>query len=292
MSMRDRTFARLLGLFLFSVLPVLAWAGDEANGAGECHELKLPVRWNFCVYRGEDDGARVVYFFHGLGGSEKSWSAPNGVGALLRDQWKLDGVRRPTVVTVSFGPQWLIAPRNGSKFGGLLEAFPTLVVPTVERKLPKVPDERVLLGESMGGFNATQVAFKLPKLFARVAVLCPPITEISPFADEAAITKFVEETGAKRELVEGAAKLSQAFFPTEEAWSKAAPLGLVAEADKDAIPPMQVSCGNRDEYGFYPGARKFGLVAKERELPVEWRPLLAAHCAMDTKSTADFLLAR
>lgn len=287
-----RRFVPVLGILFtfFFAAPALA-TDSPASDPVECHEQKFPVKWAFCIYAGEDSGERVVYFFHGLGHSEKTWGEKRGVGALLRDQWQLDGKKRPTVITVSFGPQWFIASRNGSKYGGLLEAFPVLVIPTVEAKLAKAPEERVLIGESMGGFNATQVAFKLPKLFARISMLCPPITEIGPFADEATITKFIEETGATRELVEGAAKLSQAFFPTQEAWDAAAPLNLVAKADAKTTPPLQVTCGNRDEYGFYPGSRKFALIARERGLDVQWRSLLAGHCAMDAKSTARFLLA-
>lgn len=281
-----------LFLVLSFVLPSALFATEPPQETVDCQEVTFPVKWKYCIYNGDDDGARVVYFLHGLGHSEKTWGGAKSVGALLRDQWRLDGKKRPTVISVSFGPQWLIAPRNGSKFGGLLEAFPALVVPAVEKKLAKAPEERVLLGESMGGFNATQLAFKAPKLFVKVSLLCPPITELGPFADEAAITKFVEETGAKRDLVEGAAKLTQAFFPTEEAWAAAAPLGLVAKAEKDGVPPLQVTCGSRDEYGFYPGSRKFALIARGRLLDIEWRSLLAGHCAMDSKSTSEFLLAK
>lgn len=292
--MHARRLLPLLGLFLavFFAAPA-AFATEPPREPVECTTLTFPVKWSYCVYAGEDDGARVVYFFHGLGQSEKTWGEAKSVGALLRDHWRLEGKKRPTVIAISFGPQWLVARRgNGSKFGGLLEALPSLIVPMVEKKLAKAPEERVLLGESMGGFNASQVAFKLPTLFSRVAMLCPPIAEISPFADEAAIAKFVEETGAKRELVEGAAKLTKAFFPTEEAWAEANPLNLVAKAEAKAVPPLQVTCGSRDEYGFYPGARKFALIGRGRSLDLQWRSLLAGHCAMDTKSTSEFLLAR
>jgi pimeloyl-ACP methyl ester carboxylesterase len=287
-------FHRWLFLLAVAAVPAGLFAGEPPRPAEpECQELTFPVKWAYCIYPGEDDGSRVVYFMHGLGHSEKTWGEKkDGVGALLRDQWALDGKKRPTVISVSFGPFWLIAPRNGSKYGGLLEAFPVLVIPTVEKKLAKVPDERVLLGESMGGFNATQLAFKASKYWVRSAMLCPPITELGPNASPEAIKKFVEETGAKPDLVENAVKLSKTFFPTDEAWADAAPLNLVAKADGRSVPPLQVTCGNRDEYGFYPGSRKFALTGLGRGLKLDWRSLLAGHCAMDAKATAAFLLAR
>lgn len=274
--MYQRT-AAFAALFLF----VLTTAAAHAERATECFDEK---GFTYCVTADKDKSDTYVYMLHGLGQSAKTWGTPLLTGALLEEQW---AEKAPTVINVSFGPTWLLAQKNGQKDSGLLEVFVGGVLPAIEKK-HGVPKHRRLLGESMGAFNALQLALKQGKLFERVAVICPPVVTPSPY-DADAIEKFIKETKANALLVKGAIALVRNFYETKDDYAKASPLALIETVDPKELPELYVSCGSKDDYGFFPGTKQFVKQAKERKIGVQWHPLLGTHCAMDAVSTAEFL---
>jgi len=97
----------------------------------------------------------------------------------VRSEWAKNHERVPTVISVSFGPVWLLAEKNGSPYSGLLNAFTEKVMPMLEAQLGGLHGRRLIVGESMGGFNTLQVALKT-RLFAKAAALCAPMAGVSP----------------------------------------------------------------------------------------------------------------
>lgn len=275
---------------LLLVVGTAAFATEPARLAADCGAAKAgPVSWKFCVYT--ETGSRnqdVLYYFHGRGLDEKAWGDDGYYTGMVRKAWQAHGAGAPTVIAISFGKDWLLVPKNKSPYSGLLDAFTAAVVPTMEARIGGVKGRRILLGESMGGFNGTAVALRTT-LFAKAALLCPPMTTLSPFATEAEIVAFIERTKASPEKVRGAIQLSRAFLPEPADYDAASPLQL-AEKASSATPPLYVSCGSYDEYGFFEGAERFAATARARGTKVAWRPLQGGHCAVDIESVAAFLL--
>jgi hypothetical protein len=151
------------GLALVSALALSACAGGRLITweATSCREFAGPRPWSACVTRTK--GSRnpdVLYYLHGGEDDERQWSKTTGYAELIRKRWQAKGFSPPAVAAVSFGRLWLLAEKNASPESGLFEEFTGTVMPTVESQLVERPRRRLLLGESMGGFNAAVLALK------------------------------------------------------------------------------------------------------------------------------------
>lgn len=278
----------LFSVFAFASLA--ASAVPQPKIKTKCVDSHQPVPWTYC--KSVTEGSRntdVLYHFHGKGLSAKTWAETDYYTSMVREEWARRGQQAPVVVAVSFGPIWLMVEKNKSPASGLFEVFTKVVMPTVEKTIPHFSGRRLAVGESMGGFNATQIALKAGDLFARVAILCPPIVEMSPFASKEEVEKFIVTTKAKPQLVEQIIQISRYFMPEEGDWKRSSPLGLAQTNLSWRSPKLYVSCGLYDEYGFFRGAEKFAEVGEQRGSRVQWRPLYGGHCAIDPPSLAAFL---
>lgn len=272
------------------VLFVFSSAVFAAPLKTECVNLTQPLPWSYCKTTTPGSHNRdLLYHFHGRGGSAKTWTDKDYYTELVRQEWTRRGFEPPTVVTVSFGPVWLLVEKNQSPASGLFEIFNKVVMPTVEKTLPRFSGRRLLVGESMGGFNATQIALKSGDLFAKVAILCPAIIEFSPFSSKEVIDKFITSHKAKPDLIEQLVQVARYFMPEEADWLKTSPLGLAQTNLGWRSPKLYLSCGFYDEYGFYRGTEKFASIAEAKGARVQWRPLYGGHCATDAVSVATFL---
>lgn len=143
----------------------------------------------------------------------------------------------------------------------------------------------------MGGFNAAQLYLKRGSLFKRAALLCPAITSISPFATKEEVDAYMKRTGAKPFNVLSAISLAKQFFPTAEEYNASAPLVVADKYLGPDSPPVHVSCGMQDGYGFQEGAKMFADLALDRKVPeATWQELEGGHCTFDAKAVADFIL--
>ena len=131
--------------------------------------------WKYCIHTNDrTSGSSYLYVFHSQDEDERFWSKGGGYPALLQKYWQEKSSKIPKVITISFGPLWLIAPKMTNENTGLLERFRDEVFNKIEGHLGR-PKRRFLLGESMGGLNVLSLALHLPQYFSRVASLCPPI---------------------------------------------------------------------------------------------------------------------
>jgi len=98
---------------------------------------------------------------------------------MVQAAWQHSGALPPTVVTVSYGPTWLLAPKGEQPDSGLLQDF-IEHLPVIKDGLG-APRRRLLLGESMGDLNALVAGLTYPAQFNKVAALCPGVYNLSPF---------------------------------------------------------------------------------------------------------------
>lgn len=256
----------------------------------ECYSVSTPVDWKYCVHTPQDGktNGNVAYLLHGRNLSEQTWNEESYFTGQIQQYWQTNKLIPPIVVSISFGPVWLLTPKGQSGVSGLLEVFTQTIIPEVEKRTG-LPKSRIVFGESMGGVNSTTLAVQSGHLFKRVGMMCPTIYQISPFQPLSEIQKFVNRTGADPKTITGIIQLAKIFFATEDEWKANDHFQLLEKLDPATAPEMYMSCGLYDAYGNYEGTEAFALKAKKKGLKLEWHPQYGGHCVIEVPSIAEFL---
>lgn len=276
---------------------VFSYAFDESEIRKEIEQERLRftcgadsvqgVGFRFCYRNIETTNSDdIIYFFHGLEGSEETWFTQYFGTLMIQKWWKHWGYR-PRIVTVSFGPQWLLV--DNSRYP-LLPLFVKGVLPLLESKVGGLrKGHRHLIGQSMGGFNAAEVSLKTAGIFNKVALLCPAIATVGPFDSSDKIEDYIRRTGASREKVQTMLQISRSVFIDQSDWTKHDPLLLLK---KPQIKKSRyfVSVGESDDYGFQEGAEEFVRISRHYKFQTRWIPVAGGHCQFNRKGTAHFFM--
>lgn len=277
--------ALILSLILLATTGSLARAA--AGTTTRCESRRTPVKYELCITRAAGStNPDLVYYFHESGARARSWSENYGA---LYGAWSRSGKEPPAVISISFGARWLLAfepPMGRSLATQLVER----ILPELEGGLGGLKGDRLLVGRSLGGFNAAFLALKHPGLFKRVALLSPALLSISPHAPLWTVYAFLKRTRAQTPRVLALTRVFALLFPTERSWTDASPLALANQSDLTHAPAFYVSCGTQDEYGFFEGARNLVTTLQRRGSAAEWQALSARHWAMDFEALAGFLV--
>lgn len=170
----------------------------------------------YCVHSAPQGvNGDVAYHFHGRNLDEQIWNDDTYYTALIQKHWADQGLKPPTVVTVSFGGVWLLTPKNGQTASGLLDTFTDEAIPEIEARIGK-PKRRLVFGESMGGLNALFAALIRPQLFSKAAALCPGVYLGTPFASWSDIKAFLTRTGADPKIIFGVRTLAKRYVATDK----------------------------------------------------------------------------
>ncbi|WP_415061204.1 alpha/beta hydrolase-fold protein [Bdellovibrio sp.] len=246
------------------------------------------ISFRYCYRNAEATTSNdIIYFFHGLGGSEETWFT-QCLGTLVIQKWWQFRGYRPRIVAISFGPQWLLV--NNKRFP-LLPLFTKGIMPFLEKKMGGLQGgRRHLIGQSMGGFSAAEVALRNPGLFSRVALLCPAITTVGPFSSSEEIENYIERTNANPRLVKRMLKISRGVFLNQRDWENHDPLRLLQKYSSAKRSKFYVSTGLSDGYGFLEGSEEFVDIAKDQSIISKWVPVPGGHCNFGRKATAYFIM--
>jgi pimeloyl-ACP methyl ester carboxylesterase len=243
---------------------------------------------SYCIYRARGGtNGDVVYHLHGRNLDAQIWNDDTYYTGLLQAQWQAGGILPPTVVTLSYGGTWLLAPKGAAPESGLLEDMMARIS-VIEKKLG-VPRRRILLGESMGGLNVLVAGLAYPDRFARIAALCPGVYQVSPYAPLGEIRAALARTGADPKISFGIWMLARRYYANDQEWRAASPLTLIEQASPRS-PALYLSNGLYDSYGNFEGTQALAKRAKARGVQTEWHPLYGGHCATDAVSLAAFLV--
>lgn len=265
--------------------------GAHAELDSRCATVDTPVPWAYCVHETVGSTSTdVVYHLHGAGENVYAY-VQKPEGELIRQAWAATGKPAPIVVSVSFGPFWLLASKNQSANSGLYDVFVRAVLPHIEQHVLKMPPTaRFLFGYSMGGYNGSQLYLKNPELFRKVVLGCPAFANVSPYASRRDIRAYIARTHADRRLVKWSLQISKVFYADDAAYALDAPIANAAAKLTPNHPPLHLSCGDRDEFGFYEGASLFRDAAAARGVNLTWEKMDGGgHCALDPASIANFL---
>jgi Predicted hydrolase of the alpha/beta superfamily len=261
-----------------------AWAANPNCSSRSWEELKV----KFCMGApAAGDSENLIVYFHGLGGNEREWFDKPAMKDIQKTL--LEKGFDPWIITVSFGPGWLLTEVPGSYelFSKTLDQ----ILPDIERQIrPAGFKKKFLIGASMGGFNTSQVLLKRSSAFDKYMLICPAITSVGPFSSNAEVTAYIFRTGANPRNVGFMIEWGTIEFPDVLEWNKHSPLIL---ADRVfMLPEVYISCGLRDEFGFQEGAEALYRKISAKSKRSMWIPIpQGRHCSYDKDSIIDFLLA-
>lgn len=244
----------------------------------------------YCVHRAAGGvNGDVVYHLHGRNLEAEIWNDPSYFTGMVQAYWQNAGLLPPTVISLSYGPVWLLAPKGPAEHSGLLDTiWPDIV--SIEGRVGK-PRRRLLMGESMGGLNSLVLGLSHAQHFDKVAALCPNVYQDSPFAPFSQIHAAMVRTGAEPRIAFGIWQLARAYVSNDEEWRRMSPLALIEGVAKHvARPILYLSGGLYDRYGLYEGTERLARRAAQLGLQTEWHPVYGGHCVIDIASLGAFLV--
>lgn len=251
----------------------------------ECGTLE---KWSYCVFDGENvDTNHHLYIFHGKDQNVLSWLDRDFYSGLLQQYWQDQKINPPRVIMVSLGPVWLLTPTYKNLQQSSIEQINTSLRQEIERTWG-APQKRTLLGVSMGALNALTYTLSFPQDFSKVAILCPPLYQISPHASWKELHQFLLDSGAQLRSLITLLGIGQYYFPTEKDWSEFSPLERLSKATAH-WPQFYVSTGVRDEFGNYQGVVSLVHLLRQQGAEVDWHSNSGDHCSIDTLSLANFI---
>jgi pimeloyl-ACP methyl ester carboxylesterase len=278
-------------IFLFVVSCLIGsttFAQVNVAAIQECAEQTFDdQKFDYCVYPTVDPKNHdLLIHFHGLAGSALSWQNEER-NADTRREIEALGKSVPTVVSISFGDLWLLTDikDHGDKYN----LFKNKILPFLEGKAGFKKDGRLLLmGESMGGFNALQLYLKDPQIFSRYMILCPALSQLNPWSSDEDVANFIDRTGASSFRVEFYMQVAKYNFSNMDEWNTNNPLYL-AKNHTSGLPPIYLSGDEHDQYGFYEGDKILYDLLTTRATEHKWNTIDGRHCQIDPKGVAQFL---
>ncbi len=281
-------FSLLLGVLFFAPL-TLAQNTSHIPKKLICGKATSSgIGWKYCLHEYPNSSRKVLYYLHGILGSEHDWKNHELERGIVR-RWIERGLKPPIVVSMSMGPVWLLTEKNKSKHSGGYEVFHQEILPTLKNKLGFKSEEDWLMGVSMGGFNASQLYFKNPSLFKKTALICPAMTTVDPYVNKQGFDDYIYRTGAIPFLVWLSQLITKEHIPDALDWPKHSPIDLGTKYFSRDSKPLYVSNGTRDEFGFHEGDIRLTRIAYERGVPITSHFFTGkGHCYVDSKPIADF----
>lgn len=272
--------------FLMLSFALVSVQGQAAQTCGT-KEISAGYSYDYCIQTTDRTKTQdVVYFFHGLGGNARTWFTQTQGTQWIEKKWSSQGYQ-PTIITISFGEIWLLV--NNEEFP-LITAFRDEMMPFLEGQIGGLgKGRRLLMGQSMGGFNSVQASLQMPGTFLKVVLMCPAITTVGPFDPPEAIERYIIRTKALRSRVNMMLDISREFFKTQEDWQRHDPLLLIKTFDPSIKQVYLVSTGMKDEFGFQEGSAEFVKAAKTQGVIASWLPVQGGHCVFDRDAVARFI---
>jgi len=269
------------GLFL---LATTLWSPlARAQGRVDCSTLQshiLKRNVHYCVqvpgsYDQKDASGQpkkfpVLYYLHGLGDNEQSFSRSGGWTLIedLRAQGKIGDF---LIVAPEGYASFYINSADGSE--RYSDFFLREFMPYIEKKYRVLPgrEARAITGISMGGYGALRFAFAYPELFSAVSA-----------QSAALILETPEQLNAMAQ--ERSQDIRDAFAPllgdpiNVAHWKANDPFNL-ARKNKAALRNTSIyfNCGQTDDYGFEKGAAALDKQLTSEGIAHEYRPYPGGH---------------
>ncbi len=271
------------------------------------YKIDSPIPFSFTIYENQknSDNNTVLYFLHGRGGDDGTWLRSHG--DLIR-YWEKLKKPIPIVIGVTLGEKWVLVPKNKSDKSGHLEYFLDTIIPHIEKKIHSAIKKRYILGISMGGHNAAQLVFRHPELFNKAAIISPSIYPFSIHSNDEKINQFCikvrEHNSGFRNLInyhifkkdticnniKTMINAQRVHTPDQTSWEINNIIDNMKKPSGATIPSIYISCGDKDEFGFYYGSLELARKALSLSYPVKMSIIKGCHTVMDDKEIAVFFI--
>lgn len=166
-------FGVLLGLNLQAQGKVLQNTIDSKTLGSEVnYQVYLPEAYEFTL-----TPFPIIYLLHGHGGSERDWFEAKwgNMGVILDSLILIEEIPPIIAITVDAGNSWYVDRKQHMETFYLNE-----FMPYVENTYRINSDERLLAGDSMGGYGALRFSLIHPDWFDEVILLSPASYEPYP----------------------------------------------------------------------------------------------------------------
>jgi enterochelin esterase-like enzyme len=220
---------------------------SKSLGAAVTYVAYLPAD-----YETSEAGYPVIYALHGMFENSSFWER-RGLAPLYDDLVKSGVAANAIVVTIDGGNNLFV---NSSK-GKYQDLVTRDLVEHVDRTYRTIPrrEGRALLGVSMGGYGALNIAFSHPGVFGAVAthsaMLLTTIPTVEAGARGGQMRAF---TGVFGEPVDPAI------------WKADDPLELAKTVDAAKVPALYFDCGGQDRYGLFAGNEALHKILDDRKI--------------------------
>jgi S-formylglutathione hydrolase FrmB len=213
----------------------------------------------------------VLYFLHGLGGSEQSLIEGGGWGVIqdLRQRHKIGDF---LVVALEGQDSFFINSADGKY--RYSDFFLKEFIPYIEThfRIIRGRASRGITGLSMGGYGALRFAFAYPELFSSVSAQSPAL-----------ITEPPKQLDTNLEMGGPLPRLLGRIFgsPIDRAhWERNNPF-VLARLRRSRLKHQFIyfNCGRQDEYGFAEGAEKLHKQLRAERVPHEFHLYPGGHDA-------------
>jgi S-formylglutathione hydrolase FrmB len=268
----------------FRLLPVLLALSSvvAAQGRIDCSSVNsriLKRAVHYCVqvpghYDAKDAQGQlrafpVLYYLHGLGDDEQSFSRSGG-WTLIEDLREHGKIGDFLIVAPEGGASFYINSADGRQ--RYSDFFLREFLPYMEKKYRVVPGRqgRAITGISMGGYGALRFAFAFPEMFSAVS------------AQSAALMLF--SAGDFNAAAESRAPVTNALGgvfgnPMDAAHWRANDPFVLARKNRAALKGMAIyfNCGQSDDYGFEKGAAALDKQLTGEGIAHEYHPYPGRH---------------
>ena len=221
---------------------------SKALGAAVTYVAHLPAD-----YETSSTAYPVIYALHGMFENSAFWER-RGLEPLFNDLVKQGVAPNAIVIAVDGGNNLFI---NSSK-GRYQDMVTQDLIEFVDRtyRTIKKREARALLGVSMGGYGALNIAFMRPEVFGAVATHSAMLlTEIPTLEGGARGGQMRAFTGVFGEPVDPAV------------WKSDDPLELAKTVDAKKVPALYFDCGGQDRYGLFKGNEVLHTILDGRKIP-------------------------
>jgi S-formylglutathione hydrolase FrmB len=198
----------------------------------------------------------VIYALHGMF-ENHAFLERRAVLPQFLDLVKSGGAPNAIVVTMDGGNNLFINSQRG-KYQDFVVKDLIEHVDKSYRTIAK-REGRALLGISMGGYGALNIAFTQPSLFAAVATHSAMLLSQIPTAEQGARGGQMRAfTGVFGDPVDAVA------------WKAADPLELAKSVDPKGLPALYFDCGSEDRYQLFNGNKTLHETLESRKIPHEF----------------------